>query len=259
MSNKVAIEGQTFENWLVLEYLGAQKGNGTTWCKCTKCGFERKIFCNNLSNSRNPRCKCQIAEDKAISKANERAKNLWYRYKKSDGAPSEWSSFDCFVDDVGMPEKSQRLARLDESKPHSKSNSFWNETVGRMLTINGETKNLSEWAEIAGISAEAIRKRIAAGVTGSALIDRRHSQKKLKRFEVNGEKKTFKELAEASGLTVAAIKHRIKRGLSGRDLVAPPQKRGRKPGQKARQKPNSAKEKPWLTRRELKARAEASA
>lgn len=77
-------------------------------------------------------------------------------------------SFECFLEDMGMPPKGMSLDRIDNEAGYSKENCRWatrkqqsrNTRRNRLLTLNGETMCLAEWAERIGVSAKLLGTRI---------------------------------------------------------------------------------------------------
>jgi len=94
-------------------------------------------------------------------------------YKNYGGAGitvcDRWlNSFENFVSDMGEPKQGQVLDRVDNSKGYSPENCIWtsqsqnlrNTRRAVLITFNGETKNLKDWAIDAGISSAAMKYRI---------------------------------------------------------------------------------------------------
>lgn len=82
------------------------------------------------------------------------------------------SSFAAFLEDVGLrPSPRHSIDRIDTNGHYEPNNVRWatqkeqmrNQRRNRMLTINGETHCVSEWAEIAGIKRELIKDRLKKG------------------------------------------------------------------------------------------------
>lgn len=93
------------------------------------------------------------------------------------------------------------------------------------VTINGVTKNASEWAREYGISRDTFQSRLDAGVTGEGLIVKPNKRANFHRGKVIAFKDrivSYHELAKEYNLNYNTIKYRYEtKGLRGDDLVAP--------------------------------------
>ena len=85
-----------------------------------------------------------------------------------------WDDFEMFYKDMGpRPSLAHTLDRIDNDKGYFPSNCRWgtkleqqrNRRTSRLLTFEGETKTIHEWAKIKGISSPALYKRINRGWT----------------------------------------------------------------------------------------------
>lgn len=86
----------------------------------------------------------------------------------------EWvSSFTAFFRDMGpRPSKKHSLERLDNNGPYSKDNCTWalrhqqgrNTRANRMLTHDGRTQCITDWAKEAGITQGMLSTRLSKGI-----------------------------------------------------------------------------------------------
>lgn len=83
-----------------------------------------------------------------------------------------WKDFNNFFHDMGQqPFKGASIERVNNMRGYTKSNCTWanaaaqnrNRRSNRLLTIDGETKTLIEWAEQSGIRHNTISYRIKHG------------------------------------------------------------------------------------------------
>ena len=108
-------------------------------------------------------------------------------------------STEAFVADMGLrPSQNHKLMRRDLAGNFTPENCYWGtrqdarlsqHRVGvRTITSNGKTLNLSQWAEVLGVSREAMRQRLnkclELGLDVSAAVTTpvgRHLQTKISR------------------------------------------------------------------------------
>lgn len=96
--------------------------------------------------------------------------------------------------------------------PKQQSN---NTRFNRLVTINGETKTIQEWADIVGISQRSMTGRIEAGWSQEDLLKPRYRPLKMTKAEMSKELRMWRDLEEqgkllklpcAVGDTVYALK-----------------------------------------------------
>lgn len=83
----------------------------------------------------------------------------------------DWLIFENFYRDMGEKPAGMSLDRIDNNKGYSKENCRWatqreqmrNTRCNRMITHNGETLCITEWAEKYGIPMRILSKRLKAG------------------------------------------------------------------------------------------------
>jgi len=100
----------------------------------------------------------------------------------------EWNDFAKFYEYMGpKPSKAHSLERLDRDAHYEPGNVVWadhkqqnrNTRRNRMLTMQGETRCLAEWAEIKGINSDVVHSRLRRGwsVENALTIQPRHKAK----------------------------------------------------------------------------------
>lgn len=87
----------------------------------------------------------------------------------------DWrDSFPAFLRDVGpRPSAEHSIDRIDNNQGYEPGNVRWstrteqgrNKRNNHLLTLNGETRCVSEWAEVIGIQATTLFRRIRKGWT----------------------------------------------------------------------------------------------
>lgn len=142
---------------------------------------------------------------------------------------SEWLSFECFVRDMGPRPEGMSLGRIDNNKGYCKENCRWetktqqnrNRSNCRPVTIEGVTKNLSEWAEEFGVSRRTLTNRLDRGCTSHDDLARRVQRKTPRApsrsksgrvIEINGVSRNITQWAQACGVSRTTIAQRIKYG-----------------------------------------------
>lgn len=91
-----------------------------------------------------------------------------------------WHSFDNFLADVGLRPRDYVISRKNHNENYSPDNALWehksllNERKrnGTAVTINGETRTVSDWARISGIRKETIKYRVKKGWPSDKLLGR---------------------------------------------------------------------------------------
>lgn len=86
----------------------------------------------------------------------------------------EWmQNFDAFLRDMGPCPEGMTLERIDNNRGYERGNCCWatrtqqarNRRNVRVLTLNGRSASLPEWAEEMGVETRFIRKRLYLGWT----------------------------------------------------------------------------------------------
>jgi len=82
------------------------------------------------------------------------------------------NSFEAFFADMGKkPSSKHSIDRIDNDGPYSKDNCRWavrkeqmsNTRSNRLVTIDGDTKTLTEWCETLGVNKSMVRNRVSLG------------------------------------------------------------------------------------------------
>lgn len=181
------LSGMRFGRLVAVEDVGRNKYKYRLWrCKCD-CGNEIIVTTNLLQRGKTKSCGCYKI-DKATTHGQSKTrlygiwckmlsrctnKKLW-NYKNYGGRGiticTEWQSFEPFYkwamangyrDDL-------TLDRKDNDGDYCPENCRWvtqkeqqnNKRSNRLLTYNGETRTLTKWSEITGLSATCICLRL---------------------------------------------------------------------------------------------------
>lgn len=119
---------------------------------------------------------------------NERAPNYHKYGGRGIMVCERWrASFAAFLADMGPRPPGTSIDRVNGNGGYGPDNCRWatpsqqnsNRRSARMLTINGATETLTEWARRAGISDTAMLYRVRRGLTGTALLRPSHHGRAL--------------------------------------------------------------------------------
>ena len=149
----------------------------------------------------------------------------------------EWFDFKVFLIDMGNRPDGTSLDRIDGAKGYSRDNCRWatrtqqnrNRSNSRHVTLDGQTKTLSEWAEDLGVNRRLIQSRLAGGANSVSDMKPKTTQsrgsfksKKGNYVTVNGITLKITEWAKRSGIAHSTISQRVKYGWSIEDAVSTP-------------------------------------
>jgi len=143
---------------------------------------------------------------------------------------SEWKDFEVFVEwamDNGY-KNGLTIDRIDVDGNYEPKNCKWstnleqarNKRTSRYITIDGETKTVSEWSEISGLPYKTLQRRLYTGCKEEDLlapVGTIYDHKFM--IEINGVKKTMNAWAKEVGLPFSTVKRRYQRGVRGEDLL----------------------------------------
>ena len=190
------LTGKQFGRWTVISYIPGTKIKPSKWlCRCS-CGKEAKVPSDRLRSGRSQSCGCLHYEtvSKVLTKhgcTNERLYKLWTSMRNRCGNKNEkcyhnyggrgikiceeWNDYSNFRDwavNNGYDENADfgkcTIDRIDVNGDYSPNNCRFislkqqenNRTNNRLLTFNGETKTMAEWAKETGINYGTISTRI---------------------------------------------------------------------------------------------------
>ncbi|MDZ5472685.1 hypothetical protein SM124_13180 [Bacillus sp. 31A1R] len=145
----------------------------------------------------------------------------------------EWSQYTVFKEWAlaNGYEEHLTLDREDVNGSYCPENCRWttvknqgnNTRVNHKVTIQGETKTISEWAALTGIGPKTLRHRIVSGWKEEDLLLPTGVQKVY--ITIDGVTQTITEWAKESRLSASVISKRYKEGGRGKDLFGVRQKR----------------------------------
>lgn len=183
------LTGRKYGSWTVLDKY-EKRGHNWRWlCKCV-CGKEKYVLADQLKSGRSKSCGCQRHNRRTHGMTDTSIYNIWYAmrercrlktstvYKHYGGrgisvAP-EWNRFETFYEwamNNGYKE-GLTIDRIDNDGNYEPSNCRWatmkeqcrNRRNSILITHNGETKSLPEWAEIFNVPYSRAIHRYKAGM-----------------------------------------------------------------------------------------------
>jgi hypothetical protein len=193
MGRILDLSGQTFGRLIVSSEHKQGSAGGRLWlCHCT-CGNKKFVESGYLRTGGTRSCGCLRREKcsgKTHGKSYTKTYDCWARIKKRCYNPTRSSfpnyggrgiivcerwknSFENFFEDMGEIPDGYTIERIDVNGNYCKENCRWathkeqgrNKRTNRFLTLNGETRCLSEWVEITKISKSTILNRFCRGWT----------------------------------------------------------------------------------------------
>ena len=191
------IEGQKFGMLTVVGFIGINKRGNSIWCCKCECGSQWvTVHANNLKNGHTKSCGCLHLvriEEVNTKHGHKRTNNVsrvystWISMKRRCHSPKckhyldyggrgitvcdRWQKFENFLEDMGEPWKGMSIDRIDVNGNYELSNCRWatkkeqanNTRRNHLLTLNGRTQTMTQWAEEIGIKSPTLRHRLRAG------------------------------------------------------------------------------------------------
>ncbi len=189
------LTGRTFGRWIVLSYAG-KTGTTQYWlCRCRcRCGTVRKVQSGDLVAGKSLSCGCFKRErtsqtmrihgmsdtpefrtwESMIARCYKPNRHDYPRYGgRRITVCDQWrESFAAFYADMGpRPSANHSIDRVDNDGPYCPENCRWatrkqqsrNMRSNLLITFQGETLCLTDWAEKLGVSLTALKHRVARG------------------------------------------------------------------------------------------------
>jgi hypothetical protein len=192
------ITGQRFGRLLVLGYVGTDNSRNSIWrCKCD-CGASADVRRSHLVGGITQSCGC-FGSERRSELTKERftthgmsdtpAYNAWSNMRMRCQNPSHpsysnyggrgitvckrWQEFENFFADMGEPPAGMSLDRKDNDGNYEPDNCRWatnrqqaiNKRSNQLLTLDGRTMTMMQWASVTGIKANTIWYRLDRGWT----------------------------------------------------------------------------------------------
>lgn len=192
MSSTMRLEGKHFGRLLVVKQAGHASDGSSVWlCRCD-CGNESLVKGYKLKNGVTKSCGClrRDLRRQALTthgQARTRLYKIWLGMKQRCADPnsanyhyyggrgvgicSEWlnsfKTFQTWAAETGY-QKNLTLDREDVNGDYTPGNCRWatvkeqanNKRNNRLVTYNGETKTVSQWADVSGLRHTTICARL---------------------------------------------------------------------------------------------------
>ncbi len=191
MAKITDLVGQRFERLTVVSLAEMRNGRPRWACRCD-CGADVVVAGNHLKSGATRSCGClqrELMAERSTShgKSGSRTYTIWVRMRDRCNNPKNlrfsqyggrgikvcdrWQSFDNFLADMGECPDGMSIDRVDANGNYEPGNCRWatektqqnNRTTNRMITFDGRTQSLSEWAREIGIKPGTLRNRIESG------------------------------------------------------------------------------------------------
>lgn len=204
MPKIIDLTGQPFGRLTVISFAGTANNGEATWlCKCS-CGNTSTHKSYYLRKGTTKSCGClrdesRITHGHTIGKRDTATYKTWenmiqrctnqkhHHWHKYGGAGitvcQEWRDYSTFLADMGNRPNGHTLDRINNNIGYSRSNCRWatpsqqqrNRKTSRMITWNGKTQLMIEWAEELNIPYSTIESRMRAGMP----LDKVFTQQRL--------------------------------------------------------------------------------
>lgn len=242
------LSGMTFGRLTAIEPTNYRvKSVSSVWWRCRcECGNEPLVAAGKLTQGRTRSCGCLLRDtitkhgasrDGAITRTyriwcamKNRCSNTSNRkYARYGGRGihvcERWQSFTNFFADMGECPDHLSLERIDNSGDYSPDNCRWatqaeqtrNMSRNRLLTLNGETLCVADWAIKTGLRRSVIQGRINRGWPVERMLTEppygtRHNNKQTRFITHDGVTQSLAEWAHITGLSSSTILARLRLG-----------------------------------------------
>jgi len=188
-AHRLDLTGQTFNLWTVKSRSHTNEWGVVYWLCTCECGTERPVQARSLTSGTSRSCGCYHKSRvtnhgytgsptfytwQSMKQRCHYPKAKSYKHYGGRGIVvcDRWRhSFENFLEDMGERPDGCSLDRIDYDGPYSPENCRWadhktqqrNRPDATVLTYNGMTKNLYDWAAEYGKTGKQVYDRICAG------------------------------------------------------------------------------------------------
>lgn len=189
---RLDLKGKRFGRWLVIEKYSCDR-HGSRWLCLCDCGIRKTIAGNELTRNASRSCGCFAKTESSrraychghAASTNGKQESLTYRswhsmlsrcgkrkWYEAVSVCEHWKSFANFLADMGeRPSRLHTIDRINSTGIYEPGNCRWatikqqnrNKRVNRLLSYDGLTLTVAEWAEKQSLPAAALYHRLRNG------------------------------------------------------------------------------------------------
>lgn len=186
------LTGESFGRWTVVSYAGKENQLCHWLCKC-ECGTQKKLRTSALTSGKSNSCGCLRKEmnnfwKKTHGMSNTPEFQIWTSMRRRCRAKhrpdwrvyglfqvcKRWEKFENFIEDMGKrPSPKHSIERIENSHGYSPDNCKWatqteqgrNRRTNHILTFDGRSQCIIEWAEEFNMRPGTLLERLRRGWT----------------------------------------------------------------------------------------------
>lgn len=151
------------------------KNGHTTSCGCAWCEATKKAATSHGKSKTRVYTSWQGMRDRCTNPSNAAYANYGGR---GISVCERWESFENFFQDMGDPPPHRSLDRINNDQGYSPHNCRWatrveqnnNQRDNRLLTFEGKTQTLGQWAKAKGINRTTLASRLKRGLNKTELF-----------------------------------------------------------------------------------------
>lgn len=176
--NTLNLAGREFGKWAVVERDWSRTTRVYWLCRC-ECGRRKSVAGCNLTGNKSTSCgrcldrKANPIEYRTWSAMLSRCRDTNHTNYADYGGRGitfdpRWLEFDAFLADMGPRPEGMSLDRIDNDGPYCAANCRWatgvqqhnNTRTNRLITLDGRTRTMAEWARERGINYRTVKTRL---------------------------------------------------------------------------------------------------
>ncbi len=192
-SDMKTLIGLRFGRLTVMQYEGMRNHLAYWKCRCD-CGNTKNVRAGHLKGGKINSCGCIVRTRKCVSVTSPLMYAVWrtmharcynpknkaFRFYGARGIKvcERWSDIHNFLSDMGERPKGHSIERINNEGDYTPENCKWatpieqgsNTRNSHVITIDGISKTVSQWAHVSSVSRRAIGMRLEKGWPERAAI-----------------------------------------------------------------------------------------